>query len=30
MSPAVPPLTLGVCSWSLQVTSVEELKRLLG
>jgi L-ribulose-5-phosphate 3-epimerase len=26
----VPPLTLGVCSWSLQVTSVEELKRLLG
>ncbi len=26
----VPPLTLGVCSWSLQVTSVDELKRLLG
>lgn len=26
----LPPLTLGVCSWSLQVTSVEELKRLLG
>ena len=25
----VPPLTLGVCSWSLQVTSVDELKRLL-
>jgi sugar phosphate isomerase/epimerase len=25
----LPPLTLGVCSWSLQVTSVEELKRLL-
>jgi L-ribulose-5-phosphate 3-epimerase len=24
------PLTLGVCSWSLQVTSVEELKQLLG
>jgi len=24
------PMTLGVCSWSLQVTSVEELKRLLG
>ena len=23
-------MTLGVCSWSLQVTSVEELKRLLG
>jgi sugar phosphate isomerase/epimerase len=27
---AIAPLTLGVCSWSLQVTSVEELKRLLG
>jgi L-ribulose-5-phosphate 3-epimerase len=26
----IPPLTLGVCSWSLQVTSVDELKRLLG
>jgi L-ribulose-5-phosphate 3-epimerase len=26
----LPPLTLGVCSWSLQVTSVDELKRLLG
>ena len=25
-----PPMYLGVCSWSLQVTSVEELKRLLG
>ena len=25
-----PPMTLGVCSWSLQVTSVDELKRLLG
>jgi sugar phosphate isomerase/epimerase len=27
---SLPPLTLGVCSWSLQVTSVDELKRLLG
>ena len=26
----LPPLSLGVCSWSLQVTSVDELKRLLG
>jgi L-ribulose-5-phosphate 3-epimerase len=26
----LPPLTLGVCSWSLQVGDVEELKRLLG
>ncbi|MBX6315862.1 MAG: sugar phosphate isomerase/epimerase [Isosphaeraceae bacterium] len=26
----MPPLTLGVCSWSLQVTSIAELKRLLG
>jgi L-ribulose-5-phosphate 3-epimerase len=26
----LPPLTLGVCSWSLQVTSIAELKRLLG
>ncbi|WP_435011288.1 sugar phosphate isomerase/epimerase family protein [Tundrisphaera lichenicola] len=26
----LPPLTVGVCSWSLQVGSVEELKRLLG
>ena len=25
----VPPLALGVCSWSLQVTSVAELSRLL-
>jgi sugar phosphate isomerase/epimerase len=25
----LPPWTLGVCSWSLQVTSVPELKRLL-
>ena len=25
-----PQMYLGVCSWSLQVTSVEELKRLLG
>src|SRR5215211_2505348 len=24
-----PPLALGVCSWSLQVTSIAELKRLL-
>jgi L-ribulose-5-phosphate 3-epimerase len=28
-NPALPPLALGVCSWSLQVTSVAELKRLL-
>ena len=27
---AVPPLALGVCSWSLQVTSVGELKRSMG
>jgi sugar phosphate isomerase/epimerase len=26
---ALPPLTIGVCSWSLQVSSVSELKRLL-
>ncbi len=26
----LPPLALGVCSWSLQVASVAELKRLLG
>ncbi len=26
---AIPPLALGVCSWSLQVTSVPELKRFL-
>jgi sugar phosphate isomerase/epimerase len=26
----LPPLALGVCSWSLQVGSVAELKRLLG
>jgi L-ribulose-5-phosphate 3-epimerase len=26
----LPPLTLGVCSWSLQVKSVSELTRLLG
>src|SRR4051794_11226719 len=25
----LPPLSLGVCSWSLQVKSVPELKRLL-
>lgn len=25
----IPPLSLGVCSWSLQVTSIAELKRLL-
>src|SRR2546423_15351461 len=25
---AMEPLTIGVCSWSLQVTSVPELKRL--
>jgi L-ribulose-5-phosphate 3-epimerase len=29
MSPTLPPLSLGVCSWSLQVTSIAELKRLL-
>jgi L-ribulose-5-phosphate 3-epimerase len=28
--PALPPLALGVCSWSLQVKSVPELSRLLG
>jgi L-ribulose-5-phosphate 3-epimerase len=27
---ALPPFSLGVCSWSLQVGSVAELKRLLG
>ncbi len=27
--PVLPPLSLGVCSWSLQVRSVAELKRLL-
>jgi L-ribulose-5-phosphate 3-epimerase len=27
---AVPPLALGVCSWSLQVKNIAELKRLLG
>jgi L-ribulose-5-phosphate 3-epimerase len=27
---SLPPLALGVCSWSLQVTSVAELKRLMG
>src|SRR4051812_6066751 len=26
---SLPPLSLGVCSWSLQVTSIPELKRLL-
>src|SRR5262245_29488973 len=26
----VPPLALGVCSWSLQVTSIPELSRLMG
>ena len=29
-TPPLPPLTLGVCSWSLQVTSVAELARKLG
>ena len=29
-APTLPPLTLGVCSWSLQVTSIPELVRLLG
>ena len=28
--PAFPPLALGVCSWSLQVQSIAELKKLLG
>jgi L-ribulose-5-phosphate 3-epimerase len=28
--PAFPPLALGVCSWSLQVKSIAELKKLLG
>src|SRR6266550_3244280 len=27
---AIEPLAIGVCSWSLQVKSVPELKRLLG
>jgi len=27
---ALPPLALGVCSWSLQVRSIAELKKLLG
>jgi L-ribulose-5-phosphate 3-epimerase len=27
--PALPPLSLGVCSWSLQVKSIPELNRLL-
>ena len=27
---SLAPLSLGVCSWSLQVTSIPELKRLLG
>jgi sugar phosphate isomerase/epimerase len=27
--PAIEPLAVGVCSWSLQVTSIPELKRLL-
>jgi sugar phosphate isomerase/epimerase len=27
---AIPPLALGVCSWSLQVKSIPELERLLG
>lgn len=27
---ATPPLALGVCSWSLQVSSIAELKRLMG
>ena len=26
---AIPPLSIGVCSWSLQVTSVPELRKLL-
>ncbi|MHC5544805.1 sugar phosphate isomerase/epimerase family protein, partial [Singulisphaera rosea] len=29
-NPTLPPLALGVCSWSLQVGSVAELKALLG
>jgi L-ribulose-5-phosphate 3-epimerase len=28
-NPALPPLSLGVCSWSLQVGSIAELRRLL-
>jgi L-ribulose-5-phosphate 3-epimerase len=28
-TPTIPPLALGVCSWSLQVTSIGELRRLL-
>jgi L-ribulose-5-phosphate 3-epimerase len=28
-NPALPPMALGVCSWSLQVKSLPELKRLL-
>lgn len=28
--PSLPPLALGVCSWSLQVGSIAELKRFLG
>ena len=28
-NPALPPLALGVCSWSLQVGSIAELRRLL-
>src|SRR5262249_16888599 len=28
-NPTLPPLALGVCSWSLQVGSVAELRRLL-
>lgn len=28
-NPALPPLALGVCSWSLQVGSIAELKRFL-
>jgi sugar phosphate isomerase/epimerase len=28
--PDIPPLAIGVCSWSLQVKSVPELRRLLG
>src|SRR5712691_1899279 len=27
---SLPPLSIGVCSWSLQVTSIPELKKLLG
>jgi hypothetical protein len=27
---SLPPLSIGVCSWSLQVTNVPELERLLG